>query len=693
MTKENSDGSPLDRTRRDVIKGSAAMGTLGLGSGVAAADDSGNSTTKPSGGVERVGPDDTGMSTQTVNVDIPDSVSFLIVKNCDPWWVAANELVLDELNVSYDVIDSNDLTRFDAGDLKRYTAVVLASSQSQGYYADLVDARETLDTFVSNGGTLVAHATDSGWPCSAQWNTSFLPKDVGHVTDYTDHLDITADHPVVDEVSDGEIDDWGYSAHGYLTNVPSSATTVVGYQDDPDARPTYLEYTHDQGRVLATTQTLEWGYRSYRGSLEFLRNELEYAAVARSPDSGTRLAETVGNKLDRKKNLIDTIQMNAGEVIGTGKANSKLEENAEKLHGYVADNYQDASKKELLQYDEAVTRMLHAENVTSSAVDEPKSVIRKTMKKGVAVALQLTIAKVVDFGAKKIGGTQSISRWADGLNKSPISQANRLKRMILNFDLLPYGVRNDLVDMLVGMENQLGDLLDNEETREQLANTGKAAASQGMAMALETGRDLIDELTDVADRVADELYEYLYETFLFSDTFPQVDLSVDVTWLEGASQALQTSPSIDTACEKQMDQLHDAVEAGSLTREDRTQRKEFSEAAASRIIGACGNAEALLDSFEEKIQEPIEFTEIMVLGGAGLAYAFKILAGGLSMFEIPALVTVGGFLITIVEILGVIILLLLAAQALYGLLFLMAVNKIHAMSTYGLVNYEAVFGA
>lgn len=693
MTNENPDGSPLDRTRRDVIKGSAAMGALGLGSGVAAAGDSESSAKEPSGDVERIGPSDVETSTLSTASDVPDSVSFLVVKNCDPWWVAANEIVLDDMNVPYDVIDSNDLTRRDATDLESYSAIVLPSSQSQGYYADLVDARETLASFVSDGGTLVAHVTDSGWPCSARWHTSFLPQDVTHVTDYQNYLDTAADHPVVDGVSDGELDRWGYSAHGYLTNVPSSARTVVGYQGNPGARPTYVEYDHGDGRVLATTQTLEWSLRGYGATTEVLRNELRYAAVPRPPDSGGSLEETVGNKLERKSNLIDVIQANAGEVIGAGTAEAQLEENAEALHGYIEDNYQDAPTGTLQQYDEGVTRMLHAENVTSAAVEEPKPVIRKTMEKGVATAIQVIVEKVIDLGAQAVGGIQSIRRWVDGLNKSPISQANRLKRMILGFDMLPYSLRNRAVDILIDMENRLGDLLEGGQTRKDLIDMGKTAAGTGLSAAIDVGGDVVDDFLGVVDWAADELYELLYEMYLFSDTLPQVDYPVDVTWMEGVSQALQTSPSIDTACEKQMDQLHDAVEAGTLTSEDRQQREEFSEAAAGRIMTASDNAEALLESFENEIQAPIEYTELAIIGAAGVAYALDILAGGVTLFEIPVLITAGGVLIKVAGILGAIILLLLAAQALFGVLFFMVTNKIHAMATYGLVNYEAVFGA
>ena len=337
--------------------------------------------------------------------------------------------------------------------------------------------------------------------------------------------------------------------------------------------------------------------------------------------------------------------------------------------------------------------MLHAENVTSAAVEEPKPVIRKTMEKGVATVLQVIVEKVIDLGAQAVGGIQSIRRWVDGLNKSPISQANRLKRMILGFDMLPYSLRNRAVDILIDMENRLGDLLEGGQTREDLIEMGKTAAGTGLSAAIDVGGDVVDDFLGVVDWAADELYELLYEMYLFSDTLPQVDYPVDVTWMEGVSQALQTSPSIDTACEKQMDQLHDAVEAGTLTSEDRQQREEFSEAAAGRIITASDNAEALLESFENEIQAPIEYAELAVIGAAGVAYALDILAGGVTLFEIPVLIAASGVLIKVAGILGAIILLLLAAQALFGVLFFMVTNKIHAMATYGLVNYEAVFGA
>lgn len=198
----------------------------------------------------------------------------LVVKDCNPWTTTANEDVLAEMGVTYDVITSWSLA---GTDLDRYDVVVVPSTQSSGYYDRLAAERGKLASFVDDGGVLVAHVTDWGWPCSARWSTSFLPKGVGKTNDFANDLDgLDDDHPVLDGVSDGDLDWWGSSSHGYLTGLPADATRVIGVGGDPD-RPTYAEYEHGDGVVLATMQTLEWPWYYWRGTKRVLRNELAYA--------------------------------------------------------------------------------------------------------------------------------------------------------------------------------------------------------------------------------------------------------------------------------------------------------------------------------------------------------------------------------------------------------------------------------
>lgn len=217
-------------------------------------------------------PVETGTFGDDLTADTGDRA--LVIKDCNPWATTANEDVLADMGVTYDVITSDSLSDADLG---RYDVVVLPSTQTAGYYDRLVAERAKLASFVDDGGVLVAHVTDNGWPCTTRWSTSFLPQGVEKTNDFSNHLDgLDDDHPVLDGVSDSDLDYWGWSTHGYLTNLPSDATRVIGIGGDPN-RPTYAEYEHGDGLVLATMQTLEWPWYVGWGTKRVLRNELAYA--------------------------------------------------------------------------------------------------------------------------------------------------------------------------------------------------------------------------------------------------------------------------------------------------------------------------------------------------------------------------------------------------------------------------------
>lgn len=202
----------------------------------------------------------------------------LIVKDCNPWYAAANESVLSDFGVPYDVITSSMLS---GRSLDDYGMVVLPSTQSGGYYSNLHSASGKLASFVDDGGVLVAHVADGGYPCTTRWSGSFLPGGVTKSSRHWDDLSVVdSSHPLLDNVNPGELDGWNSSTHGYLRNVPSSATVVAGFGFgfDPTDRPTYVEYEHGSGVVLATMQTMEWPfYQSVYGTKQLLRNELSYA--------------------------------------------------------------------------------------------------------------------------------------------------------------------------------------------------------------------------------------------------------------------------------------------------------------------------------------------------------------------------------------------------------------------------------
>lgn len=215
------------------------------------------------------------LSTSAGNGDV------LVIKDCDPWRTDANQRVLSNLDVNYDTINAYSLSNTD---LSQYQVIVLPSTQSSSYYRRLRYNSEKIDSFVSNGGTLVAHIADQGWPCTTIASMSFLPRGVGKSNTLRNNLDrTTSDHPVVDGISDSELDYWGASTHGYLTNLPDDAVRVIGINGDK-SRPTYAEYGHGQGTVLATMQTMEWPWAYGSGTKKLLRNELKYALSDTGPE-------------------------------------------------------------------------------------------------------------------------------------------------------------------------------------------------------------------------------------------------------------------------------------------------------------------------------------------------------------------------------------------------------------------------
>jgi N-acetyl-anhydromuramyl-L-alanine amidase AmpD len=176
-----------------------------------------------------------------------------------------------------------------------------ASAQDNNYYLNLKNNLEKISSFVFNGGLLIAHSCDWGWDGTGGWQGfSILPGGVTHLTLWEDwkyisqSIHITEpEHGVVksDEftLTDAYLSGWGYSTHGIFTNLlPGTTVVMVSNEGDGGDGPTYIDYDYGAGKVLATMQTVEWGYfngsRGWVGDRpEFLRNEIRFALKWEAP--------------------------------------------------------------------------------------------------------------------------------------------------------------------------------------------------------------------------------------------------------------------------------------------------------------------------------------------------------------------------------------------------------------------------
>lgn len=218
-----------------------------------------------------------------------DGEGFLIVKDCNSWNGTANVDALDEAGYSYGV-ESSD--RFQGMSLEGYHTIVIPSTQGSGYYRNLAEAKDKLASFVEDGGTLIGHVTDDGRPCTAVWEDRFLPGSIAKTTEYLGDLRAT-DDVLFDGLEEGDLDNWNYSAHGYFTRIPADAEVLAETESGGD--PTYVRYSHGEGTVLATMQTVEWPWTAdgrsnvpdVSAGKELLRNEFQFAAGEGGPDSDT----------------------------------------------------------------------------------------------------------------------------------------------------------------------------------------------------------------------------------------------------------------------------------------------------------------------------------------------------------------------------------------------------------------------
>jgi len=196
---------------------------------------------------------------------------ILIIQDVWPWGWYTTEDILNEIGQggNFNIIPTGALG---STDLSEYEVVIISSDQWWFSYINLIAQKTKLENFVSVGGVLVAHACDMGWH-SGHWSSSFLPGGVNHGHLYYDfpfiamptHPIVTTPHPIIDT----NIREWGWSTHGWFTNLYPGTNEIIKIFGD---RPIYIEYQYGAGLVLATMMTMEWG-GSYHN---LLRNELAY---------------------------------------------------------------------------------------------------------------------------------------------------------------------------------------------------------------------------------------------------------------------------------------------------------------------------------------------------------------------------------------------------------------------------------
>lgn len=205
----------------------------------------------------------------------------LLLKDIDPWAYPANEEVLSDLGIPYDVATSSEIPTID---LSGYKLVIIASDQPDSFYDVIASNMEKFEGYVSAGGVLEVHACDHGW--EGGWWEELLPGGVHHGALFDDDNHIVApDHPIVRGLNDTDFEGWSYVSHGYFTDLLPGTKVIL---EDSAGNPTVIEYHYGDGLVIATMQTWEWTLKyGYCRDGRVLYNAISYAyGGAAAPPTG-----------------------------------------------------------------------------------------------------------------------------------------------------------------------------------------------------------------------------------------------------------------------------------------------------------------------------------------------------------------------------------------------------------------------
>jgi len=235
-----------------------------------------------------------------------------LFKDSDPWYYTAIEEILTAYGTTYDVYNSSQMG---VVDLSPYEKVITASVQGDTFW-DALEANKTwFESYVSSGGVLEMHL------CASSGSNSPGKVYPGGFVFYDTNIELVSivdsAHLVVNTpntITDAQLDDWYYSAHGWFDVIPGSGDVVL--KSTTNDEPVWVETAFGSGYILATTQTVEW--KAGAGYPEFLENMTVYMPgstpvtdcswLSESPISGT---VAVGSS-DPVTVTIDTTGLTAG---------------------------------------------------------------------------------------------------------------------------------------------------------------------------------------------------------------------------------------------------------------------------------------------------------------------------------------------------------------------------------------------
>lgn len=209
------------------------------------------------------------ISVPVINHSKSPAVNVLVFRDQLAWGFDVNVPILQALGADVSVASSSEMASID---LSPYSVIVFESQQPNSFYQTYSANQTRFANYVSQGGIMFFNAATY-----TAIRMPEIPFPGGMKTRNTEQLSLynwvnNPTHPIVAGTPSPYYT--MYSSHESFENVPPGASILT---IDEWNNPTLVEYTHGNGRVIATGLTLEFGYALGENYSNVLINEFKYA--------------------------------------------------------------------------------------------------------------------------------------------------------------------------------------------------------------------------------------------------------------------------------------------------------------------------------------------------------------------------------------------------------------------------------
>lgn len=443
--------------------------------------------------------------------------------------------------------------------------------------------------------------------------------------------------------------------------------------------------------------------------------DMSQPVTIRSSDSSSSPDNPLSSLVDQKSGLIEDIRAGAGTYFSEGAVDD-LDATAESLLGQIKEAATDADDETVSQLEEALERMIAAEDATLSATNGPKGLVEDTVNGAINAAFIAVTEGILPFK----GGLGIKSK----IIKAVIDFLGDAARKFVDFagsiGRASRGNTDEVASTIRTFQGRIDDLFTNNPKAVNVAakHAGKGLSSDGGGSYEGSLSDdvpddaegsVVDPVMDIRRELIETANELVYQLYYTGVDFDDVklpslsdiegevnDLSVDlpnvpfVDWpemptvdlpevaefadvrsLDGELGSGDLVPGVDPAIESAMADLEDRVDARNVSQADPQDREFLRNVATGAIEGTADVAEAIND-FVKDVVSLINDIEFLVGLGIVVAGIATVLTAGLGSAVLGVLVTAAFYLAAASAVLSLL-------QSVVGVGSLLAMGKTHEL--------------